>query len=77
MLALPDEGETPRVVVVRIEVPVVELELVVVGVEVEGVALPVCCSFPSESTGEIVYQRDRFTSPEFYSVPGWTIEKST
>ena len=34
------EGQTARVVGVRVQVPVVEVELVVVGLEVERVALP-------------------------------------
>ena len=56
MQTLPEDDQTARVVVVRVEVPVVEVRLVVVRLEVERVVsgLPALCSFPSKVTEEIV-----------------------
>lgn len=55
MWALPEDGDPTGVVVVRVEVPVVEVRLVVVRLEVERVVggLPALCPFPSVITGAI------------------------
>ena len=51
MQKLPDEEQSAGVVLVRVEVPVVELELAVVRVEVERVlGLPEFCLFSSTIT---------------------------
>jgi hypothetical protein len=54
MQTLPDDDEPAGVVVVGVEIPVREVEVVVVGLEVERIALPFIYFPPSGCTGEIV-----------------------
>ncbi len=52
MERLPEDDETAGVVVVRVQIPIVEVELVVVGLEVERVALPLFAFFHPETPKE-------------------------
>lgn len=72
MQKLPEDRHPASTVAVGVQIPVVEVRLVIVRLEVERVrgGLP---QFLSSSS--CWHQKNITVSLEFYSVPGWTLEK--
>jgi len=60
MQTFPEDGDPARIVVVGVEVPVVEVRVVVVSLEVQRAGLPEFLPFSFRI---------------YFSVPAWTLEK--